>query len=290
MGFEQGINTDMRQKVGGDSIRVGVVQLTSNTDVDGKLKRAEGLVREAASQGADLVALPENFAFLGREQEKLPYAQEVVDGAFLEPMRALARECRVGILAGTIPERGPDPKRVYNTSVLLGRDGETLGIYKKIHLFDIDIPGQITFAESAAVEPGTEPVVVEFEGWKLGLTVCYDLRFPELYRKLVEQGAEILTVPAAFTLQTGKDHWEVLLRARAIENQCFVVAPGQFGQHSAGRASWGKSLLADPWGAVLGICPERESVAVATFERADLLRVRAQLPCLSHRRLDGHAG
>jgi len=268
---------------------MAVVQLTSNTDAEANMARALRLVREAASLGADLVALPENFGFLGREQEKLPFAQTIEDGPFLEPMRALARECGIGILAGTIPERGPDEARVYNTSVLLGRDGETIGIYRKIHLFDIDIPGQITFEESAAVAPGTEPVVVDFEGWKIGLTVCYDLRFPELYRVLVAQGAEILTVPAAFTLQTGKDHWEVLLRARAIENQCFVAAPGQFGQHSPGRASWGKSLLADPWGAVLGICPERESVAVATFAREDLKRVRRQLPCLDHRRLDGQA-
>jgi len=261
------------------------VQMTSTTDWQSNLKRAEQYVEQAADAGARLIALPENFGFLGKENDKLPHAQTVEDGPFLEPLRKLAQKFKVGILAGTIPEVGPDPQHVYNTCVMIGTSGQTLGSYRKIHLFDIDIPGEVSFQESSAVAAGDRAIMVEFEGWNIGLTVCYDLRFPYLYQALVNMGASILTVPAAFTLQTGKDHWEVLLRARAIENQCFVMAPNQFGQHSKGRASWGQSLIADPWGALTAVMPEKEGFVMAQLDPQDVQRVRRGLPCLEHRRL-----
>lgn len=267
-----------------EPIWAAVVQMTSNTDWESNLKRACMYVEQAANAGARLIMLPENFGFLGRENDKLPHAQEVDGGPFLEPLRELAQKHRLGILAGSIPEQGPDAQHVYNTSVMLGTSGETLASYRKIHLFDIDIPGEVSFKESSAVAAGETAVVVDFEGWGIGLSVCYDLRFPHLYQALVDAGASILTVPAAFTLQTGKDHWEVLLRARAIENQCFVVAPNQFGHHSKGRASWGKSLIADPWGTVTALMPEKEGFMMAQLDPHELKRVRRGLPCLEHRR------
>jgi predicted amidohydrolase len=211
--------------------------------------------------------LPENFGFLGRESEKLPHAQAVEGGAFLEPLRKLAQKHGLGILAGSIPEQGPDAQHVYNTSVMLGTSGETLASYRKIHLFDIDIPGEVSFQESSAVAAGETAVVVDFEGWGIGLSVCYDLRFAHLYQVLVDE-----------------DHWEVLLRARAIENQCFVIAPNQFGHHSKGRASWGKSLIVDPWGTITALMPEKEGFVMAQLGPEELKRVRRGLPCLEHRR------
>ena len=267
-----------------NALWAATVQMTSTTDWRGNLAKAARYVEEAADSGARLIALPENFGFLGRENEKLPHAQSVEEGPFLEPLRKLAQKHRVGVLAGSIPETGPDAGHVYNTSVLIGTSGETLASYRKVHLFDIDIPGQVSFQESSAVAAGTKAVVADFEGWKIGLTVCYDLRFPHLYQALVDAGASSLTVPAAFTLQTGKDHWEVLLRARAIENQCFVLAPNQFGHHSKGRASWGKSLVADPWGTLVALMPEREGFVLAQLNPDDVHRVRQGLPCLKHRR------
>ena len=264
-------------------IWAATVQMTSTTDWQSNLSRAELYVEQAIDAGARLITLPENYGFLGRESDKLPHAQPVEGGPFLEPLRKLAQKHKVGILAGSIPETGPDAEHVYNTSVMIGIDGQTLASYRKIHLFDIDIPGEVSFQESSAVAGGNEAVLVDFEGWRIGLTVCYDLRFPHLYQALVDGGASILTVPAAFTLQTGKDHWEVLLRARAIENQCYVLASDQFGHHSKGRASWGKSLIADPWGTLVALMPEKEGFVLARLDPDDIRRVRRGLPCLKHR-------
>jgi predicted amidohydrolase len=267
------------------SLAVAAIQLTSTPDVDASLSSALHYLEEAASAGADLAVLPENFGFLGSEKAKLAYAQSIEEGSFVAPLRELAAKKGMGIIAGGMPEKGPDDERVYNTAVFIGRSGEVAGSYRKIHLFDIDLAGKVSYKESAAVLPGTEPMVVEFEGWKVGLSICYDLRFPEMYRSLVDQGAHILTVPAAFTLQTGRDHWEVLLRARAIENQCYVIAAGQVGEHLKGRASWGQSCVIDPWGTILQQAPDAEGITVATIDRSELQRIRTQLPCLEHRRL-----
>mgnify|MGYP001978963298 CR=1 FL=1 len=232
-----------------------------------------------------MTVLPENFGFLGTEAEKLTLAQDIEGGAFLSSIREIAAKLDMAVIAGGMPETGPDEEHVYNTSVFIGRSGETLGFYRKMHLFGIDLPGQFTYQESAAVASGPEPVVVPFEGWNVGLSICYDLRFPEYYRALVDKGAHILTVPAAFTLQTGKDHWDILLKARAIENQCYVIAPGQFGQHLKGRISWGKTSVIGPWGTTLALAPESEYVAVARLDPDHLKQTRQNLPCLNHRKL-----
>lgn len=233
--------------------------------------------------GAKLVAYPENVGFQGDERDLLRHGQQLEEGPFLRPLRELARELDIAILAGSIPEAGPDADHVYNTSVLLDRRGEIVASYRKIHLFDVDFASGMQLRESAHVAPGDTPVVAELEGWKIGLTICYDLRFPELYRRLAREGAQILTIPAAFTLHTGKDHWEVLVRARAIENQCFVIAPGQWGKCGPGRLSWGKSMIVDPWGTTLGQAPEATGFVLATLDADYLERVRNELPALKNR-------
>ncbi|MFI5006176.1 MAG: carbon-nitrogen hydrolase family protein [Solirubrobacterales bacterium] len=260
------------------------VQMTSTADVEKNLAAAEALVEKAVLRGATFVALPENFAFLRSEGEPVPEAQ-ALDGPWVRRMAALARGKRITLLLGSVPERVPDDKRVRNTSVLLGPDGSTLAAYRKMHLFDIDLPGMEHLKESKAVVPGEELVVAQAPFGLLGLSICYDLRFPELYRELTRRGARVLAVPSAFTERTGKAHWEVLLRARAIENLAYVVAPAQVGHHGGGRASHGQALIVDPWGAILAQVPDGEGVAVAEldFERQD--RLRRELPALQHRRL-----
>lgn len=267
------------------ALRVAAVQLTSTADVEANLARAAYWVRYAAERGAALVTLPENFGFIGTsEGEALQFAQDVESGPWVQPFRSLAQELGVGILLGSMPERGPDAQHIYNTSVLIGRHGETLASYRKIHLFDV-VMGEATLRESAQVAAGGDVVTGLFDGWRVGLSICYDLRFPELYRRLAQAGADIITIPAAFTLHTGKDHWEVLQRARAIENQVYVVAAAQTGRHNAKRLSWGKSLIIDPWGTQLACAAEGEGVAIAELDAELQAKVRRELPCLQHRRL-----
>jgi predicted amidohydrolase len=259
--------------------------MVSTGDKANNLETATRLVRQAASLGARLVGLPENFAWMGSEHER-PSAAEPLDGPTLSRMAELARERRITLLAGSVLESGAPGGRLYNTSVLFGPGGERLAVYRKMHLFDVDVGDGATYQESAAVAPGTEVVAAQTEVGKLGLSVCYDLRFPELYRRLAsKEGATLLAVPAAFTLMTGKDHWEVLLRARAIENQCYVLAPAQFGRHSEKRVTYGHALVADPWGLVIGRASEGEGLAVGEVDPDVLRRVRQSIPCLSHRRL-----
>jgi deaminated glutathione amidase len=268
----------------GGQVLAAVVQMTSTADVERNLAAAEALVRLAASRGARFVGLPENFAFLRSEGEPVPEPQ-ALDGPWVRRMAALARELHVTLLLGSVPEEVPgDDHRVHNTSVLLGPDGLTLAVYRKIHLFDIDLPGMEHLKESRSVRPGEEVVVANAPFGALGLTICYDVRFPELYRALVRAGARVLAVPSAFTERTGKDHWEVLLRARAIENLAYVVAPAQVGHHGRGRSSHGHAMVVDPWGTVIAQVPEGEGVALAEldFDRQD--RLRRELPALDHTR------
>lgn len=278
-------------------MNVAVIQLSSQDDVAQNLARVRELVREAARAGAELVALPENFAFIGEEAKKRDIAERL-DGGTLGPIAgavvAAAREASVWVVAGGMPEASGDPDRPFNTSLLVAPDGRLVALYRKVHLFDVDLPDGTRLLESSATSAGEEPVVVDLgplpapragEPLKLGMTICYDLRFPELYRALVSRGARIVTVPAAFTLTTGKDHWHVLLRARAIENQVFVLAPAQHGRHPRGRQTYGKSLVVDPWGDVLAQCAEGEGFALARLDFAAQDRVRAALPCLEHRRM-----
>lgn len=267
-------------------MRVALVQTTSTDDLAANLAAATGLVEEAAERGASLIALPENFAFLRREGGPIPCAQGM-DGEIVGCLRGLARRLRVRILGGTFPEAVPGEQRVFNTSVLLSPAGEIEAVYRKIHLFDVDLgaSGGGVYRESAVIAPGSEVVVAKTPEAVIGLSICYDLRFPELYRALAARGAQILTVPSAFTRETGKDHWEVLLRARAIENQAFVLAPAQCGRHSENRSSHGRSLIVDPWGLVLAQGGDRPGVVLAECDLGELARIRASLPALEHRRL-----
>jgi predicted amidohydrolase len=267
-------------------VRVAVVQLTSTDDLAANLRNAERGVRDAARAGASFVALPEMFAYLRREGGDYPFAQSI-DGEILGRVREWARELEVRILAGSIAERAPGEERVYNTSALISPRGEIEAVYRKMHLFDVEFgaEGGGSFRESARVAPGKEVVVAETEAGRIGLSICYDLRFPELYRAMAARGARFVCVPSAFTPHTGKDHWEVLLRARAIENLVFVIAPAQCGRHSPERTSHGRSLIVDPWGVVLAGLGDRPGVAIADCDLEEQERMRSRLPALDHRRL-----
>jgi predicted amidohydrolase len=264
--------------------RAAVVQMTSTADVERNLAAAESLVEEAAAQGATFVGVPENFAFLRSEGEPVPEPQDL-DGPWVSRMADLARRLELTLLLGSIPERVQGDTLIRNTSVLLGPDGALLAVYRKIHLFDIDLPGMEHLKESRAVRPGSDIVVAESPVGPLGLSICYDVRFPELYRELARRGARVLCVPAAFTERTGKAHWSLLLRARAVENLAWVLAPAQVGQHGGGRASWGHAMIVDPWGEIVAEVRDGEGVALADldFDRQD--RIRGELPALDHTRL-----
>jgi deaminated glutathione amidase len=266
------------------SYLVGAVQMTSTADRARNVDTALRLVSKAADLGAKLVALPENFSFMGPEEQRLAGA-ETLDGPTLSAVRELARRRGVFILAGSISEKVDDPKKTANTSALIADDGSLVAVYRKIHLFDVAIPDGARYAESEGVVPGDKVVVAPTQLGRIGLTVCYDLRFPELYRRLAGLGAELLTIPSAFTLFTGKDHWDVLVRARAIENLAYVLAPAQVGRHSANRQTFGNAMIVDPWGVVLARCPDGEGVCVAPFKRDRLEKVRQELPALKHRKL-----
>jgi deaminated glutathione amidase len=267
-------------------VRVAVVQLCSTDDLAANLRAAEQGVREAAATGARFVALPEMWPYLRREGGDYPHAQSV-EGEIVGRVRGWARELGLRILAGSIAERAPGEERIYNTSALISPRGEIEAVYRKIHLFDVELgaDGGGSFRESARVAPGKDVVVAPTEHGGIGLSICYDLRFPELYRAMSARGASFLCVPSAFTPHTGKDHWEVLLRARAIENLAFVIAPAQCGRHSPERASHGRSLIIDPWGLVLAQLGDRPGVAVADCDLEEQARMRRRLPALEHRRL-----
>jgi deaminated glutathione amidase len=263
---------------------LGAVQMTSTADRARNLETAVRLLNEAADLGARLVGLPENFAFMGRDEDRIANA-ETLEGPTLGVIREVARTRGIWVVAGSVAENVGQAGKTANTSVLVADDGSIAAAYRKIHLFDVAIPDGARYAESETVVPGDRAVLASTPLGRVGLTVCYDLRFPELYRQLSTLGAEVVFVPAAFTLFTGKDHWEVLLRARAIENLCYVVAPAQVGRHSANRLTYGNAMVVDPWGTVLARCPEGEGVCVARFDRARMEKARRELPSLQHRRL-----
>jgi deaminated glutathione amidase len=264
------------------TLRVACVQLTSRSDKTANLEKTEQLVAKAAATGADLVVLPEKWNAIG-DAEVLDAAAETLEaGESVAAMAGWARTHGITLVGGSITERREGREKLSNTSVVFDSGGSIVGIYRKIHLFDVDVGGHV-YRESDAEEPGDEPVVVDVEGWRAGLTVCYDVRFPELYRILALRGAELVTVPAHFTLYTGKDHWELLLRARAVENQYYVVAAAQVGETLPGRLSFGRSLIADPWGTVVATAPDEETVITAELDRRRLEEVRAKLPSLASR-------
>jgi predicted amidohydrolase len=266
------------------TVLAAAIQMTSTGDVEGNFETAERLVGLAAARGAQLVGLPENFAFLRSEGVAVPEPQ-ALDGPWVRRMADLARRLRLTLLLGSLPEKVEGDTRVANTCVLLGPGGETLAVYRKIHLFDIDLPGLEHLKESRAVRPGDAVVVAGTPAGRIGLSICYDVRFPELYRRLTREGARILAVPSAFTDRTGKDHWEVLLRARAIENLAYVFAPAQVGHHGAGRASHGHAMIVDPWGTILDEVAAGEGFALAELDLDRQDRIRRELPALDHRRL-----
>jgi deaminated glutathione amidase len=265
----------------GDLMRAAAVQLNSTEDKDRNVATADRLTRAAAADGATLIVLPEKFNVLGTPEHYVEGA-ETLDGPTIGWARETARELGVHLVAGSIVERREGREKLSNTSVHVGPDGEVKAVYRKIHMFDVEVGGQV-YRESEAEEPGESAISCDVEGWKVGLTVCYDLRFPELYRILAVEGAEVITVPSAFTLFTGKDHWELLLRARAVENQCYVVAADQWGTHGDGKASFGRSMIIDPWGVVLAQAPDEDGVIAAELDRARIEQVRRALPSLANR-------
>jgi predicted amidohydrolase len=265
-------------------VRAGAAQLNSTEDKDRNLTVADRLVREAAAQGAELIVLPEKWSVLGTP-EQMTDGAEPLDGRCLTWARALASELTVDLVAGSIVERGEDGT-LANTSVHVGPDGEIRAVYRKIHMFDVEVDG-VRYAESEHEQAGHEIVLSELAGEiGLGLSICYDVRFPELYGNLAVRGAEVITVPAAFTLATTRDHWEILLRARAIENQCFVIAPNQIGAHPPGDRTGGRSMIVDPWGLVLACAPDTETVIVADLDFERLREIRRRLPSLVRRAED----
>lgn len=259
--------------------------MATGSDKVANLDRAESLVREASSRGTKLVVLPEVFAWRGPREGEAEHA-ESIPGPTTERLSAIARALGIHLQAGSISERIAGERRCYNTALLFAPNGEIAGRYRKIHLFDVEIPGQVSARESQGRRHGAETVLVRTEIGAIGLSVCYDLRFPELYRRLVRGGAEILCVPSAFTFPTGAAHWEPLLRARAIENQCYVIAPDQCGSSPNGYRDYGNSMIVDPWGAVLARAGDGEGVIVAEIRLDYLARVRQELPCLAHTRLE----
>jgi predicted amidohydrolase len=268
-------------------LRAGAVQLNSTDDLEQNLATADRLVRRAAALGAELVCLPEKWTVLGEAQHLRAGAQPL-DGEAISWARSVARELGLDLVAGSFVEARPGAERLGNTSVHIGPDGELRTIYRKLHLFDVEVDGR-TYAESDTDEAGSEIVVSRLQDeTSLGLSICYDLRFPELFRILALRGAEVVTLPSAFTLPTTRDHWEVLVRARAIENQCFMVAPNQIGTHPGGFRTGGRSLIVDPWGVVLACAPDTETVIVADLDLDRVAEVRRRIPALAHRRTDAY--
>jgi len=270
-----------------DRIRVACVQMTSRTDKAANLATAERLVAQAAASGADVVVLPEKWNAIGDSALYHSTAEPLEGGESVTAMSEWARRHGITLVGGSIAERREGREKLSNTSLVFDPDGQVVALYRKIHLFDVEVGGVI-YRESEAEEPGEEPVVAEAEDWRIGLSVCYDVRFPELYRILALEGAHLVTVPAHFTTPTGKDHWHVLLRARAIENQLYVAAAAQIGETLPGKPAYGRSLIVDPWGLVVAQAPDEETVISAELDRAHLETIRAKLPSLANRQSNAY--
>jgi predicted amidohydrolase len=269
---------------GGDAhLKVAAVQLNSTADQTRNMAVADRLTRAAAADGAELIVLPEKWTAMGSEED-LRAGAETLDGVAIEWARAIARELGVDLVAGSILERVPGQQKLANTSVHVDPHGEIKAVYRKVHMFDVEVGGR-SYRESELEQPGEEIVSSQtIDGVELGLSICYDVRFPELYRILAVRGARIIALPAAFTLSTTRDHWEVLVRARAIENQAFVIAANQVGEHPAGQQSGGRSLIVDPWGVVLAQAPDSEGHILAELDLERQREIRVRLPSLANRR------
>ncbi len=266
-------------------LRVAAIQLRSAQDREENLTRASALMEEAVGSGAQLIALPENFSFLARDSDKIPVAETLETGPSVELLRSFAVRHNVAIVGGSIPLETRDPQKVSNTCLVFDETGDIKARYDKIHMFNVAVDDTNTFQESRSIQAGTEIVTLEVCGRTMGVAICYDLRFPELFRSLALRGADVIFLPSAFTRETGRHHWEVLLRARAIENLCYVVAPAQWGEHGAGRESFGHTMIVGPWGDVLAVRPEGEGVIVHDLDFDTVASARRRLPSLSHIRL-----
>lgn len=268
-------------------MKIAAVQMVSGISLDANLDSARRLIAQAADQGAQLVALPEYFCFMGRaDTDKLAIAEQPGNGPIQAMLAEAAARHRVWLIGGTLPLQCADPRRVLNTCCVHAPDGTLAARYDKIHLFRFEREAggvRESYDEGRAILAGSEPVAFGADGLRVGLSICYDLRFPELYRALGRTPCDLLSVPSAFTYTTGQAHWELLLRARAVENQCYVIAPAQGGHHENGRRTWGHSMIVDPWGEVLAVRSEGEGVVLAELDAARIAEVRAQLPALTHR-------
>jgi len=269
-------------------MKIAALQMVSTPDLDRNLAAARRLIAEAAGRGATLVGLPEYFCFMGaNDRDKLAIAESPGDGPIQQALSDAAREHGLWVMGGTLPMRSTDPDHAMNANCVYAPDGRLAARYDKMHLFRYD-NGRENYDEGRVLLAGDEPVTVEADGCRVGLSVCYDLRFPELYRRMTfadgQRPCDLLAVPAAFTYTTGRAHWELLLRARAVENQCYVIAPAQGGKHETGRRTWGHSMIVDPWGEILDVLPEGEGVVMAELDPARIAEVRTQLPALMHRR------
>lgn len=266
-------------------MRVAVCQMNSQENKAANIQTALALLDQAAARGVDIAVLPEYTDYMGPNEGALA-AAETIPGPTSDRIAAKAREHGMWVLLGSMREIDPGSARCANTSVLFNRDGEIVARYTKLHLYDVDLPGRVTYLESATVRPGANVVTTDIEGQTAGLAICYDMRFPELFRLQTLAGAKMLFIPAAFNLYTGRDHWEVLLRARAIENQCYVIAAGQIGKYLPNGACNGRSMIIDPWGTVLATATDTTGIAVAEMDFDFLQRVREEMPCLPNRRGD----
>ncbi len=266
-------------------LRVAAVQMNSRDDKAANLETALALIDRAAGTGARLVALPEVWSYLGSPEGERPNA-EPIPGPTMDRLADRARRHGIYLHAGSVQEAVPGEPRLRNTTAVFNPDGDLIARYSKIHMFDVTLDGVATYQESATIQPGDAVTTVDVDGVTVGLAICYDLRFPELFRILALKGAEVILLPAAFTMTTGKDHWEVLIRARAIENGVFMVAPAQFGQNPTGNWCYGRSLIVDPWGTILATAPDAETVVSADLDLAYLRKVRRQVPSLANRMPD----
>jgi nitrilase len=266
-------------------MKIAAVQMVSAPDLQRNLASAERLIGEAARAGAQLVALPEYFCFMGHhDRDKLALAEREGEGPIQAFLAAQAEAHGLWVIGGTLPMACGDGDRVRNSCCVFGPEGKLAARYDKLHLFRYRNDAGEDYDEGRVLQAGDAPVTAQLGDWRVGLSICYDLRFPELYRAMMTPPCDLLSVPAAFTYTTGRAHWELLLRARAVENQCYVIAAAQGGRHENGRRTWGHSMVVDPWGEVLTVCEEGEGLAIAEMSRGRIGQVRAQLPALSHRR------
>lgn len=268
-------------------MRVAAIQMNSGADVAGNLQRAGQLLDQAAADGCQLAVLPENFALMAAQaRDKALHAEQPGTGPIQDFLAATARRNKLWIVAGSMPLASPEPPRVYGGCLVFDEQGMQQGCYRKIHLFDVKLPDRDeSYQESWSMYPGDDLVTIDSPFGRIGLTICYDVRFPELFRKLVDDGASLFTVPAAFTTVTGEAHWHALLRARAIENLAYVIAPGQYGVHPDGRTTFGHSLICDPWGRILAEQAEGDCVVAADIDPALQAKLRSDFPALTNRRL-----